>query len=256
MTTNPCPNCGEPKHPLKLCARCRYSAYHEKVLEPKKKGKDANPGTRPPVPSPNPTGLGKLERKTIPQEFIENWKKFIRGVGDKPETAEFRRGSPTAKAAPWVLGTTSPKMPMKIQPKAQLFSCWICPSTHLFAKEFIIRNPDATFFDLQEAILSQLNSATVQYPYIWWLRVGHSISRVIYKDADDITYVKLHYKWELAYSLQHTGGLVGAQGGANHRYEDVPKSNYFVCTDNDGFVRTGYQCTINPLNERKYLDWG
>lgn len=271
MQPRPCPQCGEPKHPLKRCSNCGASSWRQASQPTKEKGAGDN--------TENPSMLTKKQRERlernrnsiltgvqgiattplkegrVPHAVIEYWKKFLKEHDLNPEKATFRPASRLTKAAPWLLGSTTPKMPMEMLSNVQVFDCWTCRPTEKFAKEFNATNPDATWRAIQVAILNHLIESSHEYPYIWWLWLGRGKTRAIYKDAADVTFVKLDNKWQLAYSLRDTGGLVGAQGAPNCNYEAVPRNGYFVCSENEGVVRTGYQCSVNPLNERKYQDF-
>lgn len=136
-----------------------------------------------------------------------------------------RKGSNFKKALPFLEPNQKPAMPMKALPKSMLYDTWVATKNYEKACETVNSKPNLTFSELIYEMLKNEDK-----PYIWWLWPRTKIERIIYEDANGLTFVKLDNIWQVAYPVNAVGVLVGIQGTTDHE-TDVPFNSYFICSE-------------------------
>lgn len=162
------------------------------------------------------------------------WQNFAKKNLPKNDAA-LRKGTNNKKAAPWVNGLVSPALPTTMLSSVTVYESWLNQCNMGIAKDIIALKKELTVRELVYEMLYQMKAGNIDYPYIWWVWPHSSKTRVIHQDSNGVTFVKLGNKWQMAFSIQSMGVLVGAQGAAN--YEELPKNAYFVSWENEEMAR-------------------
>lgn len=228
LVTCPRPNCNiKVKHKNLKKHLKRIHSIKEKISKKNTKPKN----------KVNGWAIGKpRERKTtdISNEAKDAWKHFVEySIGSKFQK-QLRLASKFKQSDPWVNGVASPTLPTQMESSVELYRGWANPESLKYAKT-IVKNKKMTLRELQQMMLIGLIKDNLSMPYIWWVDATTSCRRVVHEDGEGRTFVKLDNKWQMAYSVQAIGGLVGSQYTGNH--EEVPKNTYFVLWENEQIAR-------------------
>ncbi|WP_027873401.1 hypothetical protein [Spongiibacter marinus] len=162
------------------------------------------------------------------------WRKFARD--NLPENdSVLRKGTNFKLAAPWINGVATPALPTKMLTNVTVFESWLNPHNFELAKSIVSENEELTVRELLYEMLFKIKSGKTTMPYVWWVWPHSSKTRAIHQDSNDMTFVKLGSKWQMAFSIQSMGALAGSQGSMN--YEELPRNAYFVSWENEKIAR-------------------
>ena len=167
----------------------------------------------------------------MPYDIQKIWLEFAKGnlPSEKPW---LRRGSRSKIASPWVNGVSTPAMPTRKLSNVIVYEHgWLNNSNMALAKKIVLDNPNITLRELVDEMLLKMEKLETSFPYVWWVVPEGNKTRTIYEDANGITFVKLDNKWNIVYSSEAVGVLVGAQGSQD--YEGIPRNSYFVSWENE-----------------------
>lgn len=162
------------------------------------------------------------------------WSEFTKAHLDD-EHARLRRGSRFKLAKPWIKGVSSPAMPTRMLSKVVVYDSWLNNFNMDLANQIVDKYPSLTLRELVEKMLKKMDGKHTSYPYLWWVWPKSKKMRVIHEDANGITFVKLDNKWQMVFSSQVVGVLVGAQGVEG--YESLPRNSYFISWENEEIAR-------------------
>lgn len=163
------------------------------------------------------------------------WKVFAKEfLPNKGKGFKLRKPSNFKKAEAYVYGIASPSLPTKMASEMDVYNAWTNPHNLNTAKSLLRNNRFMTFAELLTAMVDSEKVHDV-FPYLWWVWPKSCKKRVVHIDSDGVTFVKMNNKWQIVYSVQSIGSLVGAQGSPH--YESVPKNGYFVVWENEEIAR-------------------
>ena len=163
------------------------------------------------------------------------WKVFAsESLPNKGKGFKLRKPSNLKKAEPYVYGIASPSLPTKMMSEVNVHDAWLNPHNLKLAKTLLQENRFMSFSQLMFAMVKSGSNKSV-FRYIWWVLPHSCKKRVMHTDNDGVNFVKMNNKWQILYSVQSVGALVGAQGSPH--YESVPKNGYFVVWENEEIAR-------------------
>ncbi len=253
MESKPCPHCGQPKHPLKLCAHCgasllqqelaaRYATLTKADVANARVPRSQSGLTRQQPPRPFRSDQDPLADRgqvpvagPLPESWIEaadNGAGISLNEKGKQPLASPALASRLKKAVTWLGPKPVPTMPIEKLWNVLVFDGWACAATANLARAFVARHPDATLRDVQLA-LRHANVGLVQYSPIWWIVTGWCKTKALYKDALGHAFIHLDKDWHLAHSLRDMGGLVGGKSPRNPQIVRIPRQGYFICWENE-----------------------
>ena len=259
----PCPNCGAPKHPLKICGECGFSArrqsYEERVTEV--------PAQTAPKPKPqredsgNPDIKRKRLRKAGDERVVDWWldptqqvdHHFIedahldlmddpaRSVRPSlplpPQPFDWSITKSSKLAITWLEGTVTPQPPMtKLFSQVDLYDGWNCPGTRQYALELVQQQPEMNFQVLQ-AELRKASATVLEYRHIWWYYLDSKRSTALYKDANNLPFILVDDAWHLGYSLGVVKGLAYAVTDRTAQSVHRHRAGFFLCWENEQQAR-------------------
>ena len=161
------------------------------------------------------------------------WRKFATELLPKKGKGYYlRKPSNIKKAESYVYGIASPVLPTKMASEVDVYHAWTNPFNINIAKTLLRKNRVLTFAELMTSMIKEYDPSV--FTYTWWIWPYSYKKRIVHIDSDGITFVKMGNKWQIVYSVQALGALVGSQGDD---YEDVPKNSYFVVWENEETAR-------------------
>lgn len=268
MKTKPCPNCGEPKHPLKCCNNCGHSNLRQEHDQRIAEGGDLSKE----LPSGKGYGTGFLGLNRIyfkrkkSDRVLTFWadeetdQEIYRGndapftpfpQSDDPEFSNnleaVSPGSfnhrvnyqgtsqtfPLLKASIWLEENLSPTLPTRKKRNVPLFDGWGCPETIAFAQRLITQHPEASLREVQQEILKGFDAATLSVPNLWYVWCGQLRVKALYEDANHLPFIRVEKKWHLAYEISRLGGLVEVRGMRPTRDKKYITHGCFICWQNE-----------------------
>jgi len=138
-----------------------------------------------------------------------------------------RKGHSSKSALPYVLGQKAPSMPLKRISRVQVFAhAWSNPRNLKLATEIVRENRGITLRGLVEAMCTLVRKGEIEYPYLWWVYPSPRVDRILHQDFNEVPFVRLDSRWQIAFPIKTVGFLVGAQGADS--YEHLETAGYFV----------------------------
>ena len=278
--TKSCPNCGAPKHPLKICGECGFSA----LRQPDEARVKAVPAQATPKPKPqrddgsNPESTRKRLRKGDDERVVDWWldptqqldQHFLEDahydlMADLSLTDSFTLPAPqkpvdgsiasaNKKARTWLEGSVTPQSPMvKLFDEIDLYEGWSCPGTRQYALELLQQDPEMNFQVLQYE-LRKASATVLEYPHIWWYSLDSKKRAALYKDANNLPFIRLNNAWHLGYSLVDVKGLACALTERTDQPVNTNRSGFFLCWENEDQARNNFEKSLLRTGETQEDD--
>jgi hypothetical protein len=168
-------------------------------------------------------------------EIEKIWCSFSKKRLHNGKHVKLRRGADHKRALPWIVGLSAPSMPIKQLSTIMVCSSWVNPRNLDFAKDIIAKNKDITFRQLLNEMIIMMDKNKTDTPFVWWVWPHSLKERVLYEDANGITFVKLDNVWQMVYSVRLVGNLASAIDGLS--YVQLPYNCHFVSCENEEIAK-------------------